>query len=234
VARSGPFANLPRFRRGSLAIFATALLLTAIIGDQPLGAQLVLTPGEVLAGHRVWAPVTTNVIFPPGGMTLLLSTLFIQWFLASPLEGFWGTRKYLLLAFGCGIAGHLVSVALAPLSPSIANTPVGGTTAIDMAAVTAFGVVFGKRKLRLFGGIEVSSRGVAIFVIALSVISPVARGTPWPVVIPWLTAIAGALLVTTQPWRRLRDSGKVGGSKRKRRRSHLRVVEVESPPELLN
>jgi membrane associated rhomboid family serine protease len=232
VARSGPFANLPKFRRGCLAIFATALLLTAIVGDQPIGAQLMLTPGDVLQGKAVWTPITTNFIFPPGSMALLITTLVVQWFIASGLEDFWGMKKYLLLVLGCGIAGHAVAVALAPLSPTIAATPVGGTTAIDLAAVTAFGAVFGKRKMRLFGAIEISSRGLAIGLVALTVISPVARGAPWPVVIPWLTAVLGALLVTTQPWRRLRDSGKVGESKRKRRRSHLRVVEPD--PKLLN
>jgi membrane associated rhomboid family serine protease len=215
-------------------LFATVVLVTAILGDQPVAEELVLVPNAVLDGRRLWTPATANAIFPPGSVALLLGTLLIQWFVAGALEEFWGTRKYLLLVVGCGIGGHLASVALAPLSPTIATTPVGGATAIDLAAVAAFGVVFGKRRMRLIGGIEFSSRGVAVFVIALSILSPVARGAPWPVVIPWLTAVGGALLVTTQPWRRLRGSakgGKVGGAKRKRR-SHLRVVEPD--PKLLN
>ena len=213
-------------------LFAVACLVSAVLADQPLAAELLLTPGGVLSGEGFWQPITANVIFPDGSLALLFGTLFIQWFLGSELEEFWGMRKYLLLAIGCGIAGHVVSVALAPLSATIANTPVGGSTAMDLAATTAFGVVFGKRPLRLVGSIPLSCRGLAMFVIGLSILAPVARGAPWPVVIPWLTAIAGALLVTMQPWRRLRDSGKVEGSKRKRRRSHLRVVEPD--PKLLN
>jgi membrane associated rhomboid family serine protease len=232
VARGNLFANLPKFRRGSFVLFAVACLVSAVLSDQPLAQQFILVPGGVLEGQGLWQPISANIIFPNGSLALVFGTLFVQWFLGSELEGFWGTRKYLLFVIGCGIAGYLASVALAPLSAAIAQTPVGGSTAMDLAATAAFGVVFGKRPLRILGAIPLSCRGLAIFVIALCVLAPVARGAPWPVVIPWLTAVVSALLVTTQPWRRLRDSGKVGGSKRKRRRSHLRVVEPD--PKLLN
>jgi len=64
-------------------------------------------------------------------------------------------------------------------------------------------------------------------------VSPLARGAPWPVAVPWIVAIAGALLVTMQPWRRQRSSGKLGGRRKKSKgRANLRVVRPDD--ELLN
>lgn len=199
-----------------------------MLADQPIAAHLVLRPGEVISGNDVWTPLTALFIFPNGSLGMLFGTAMVQWFLGSELEGFWGTRKYLTLVLGCAVVGHLVSVALAAVVPVVAMTPIGGSNAIDLAAVTAFGVIFGKRPLRLLGALPLTSRTLAMLILGLSLLGPVARGAPWPVILPWLVAIAGALLVTLQPWRRLGDSGKL----RKSKRSHLRVV----PPDknLLN
>ena len=223
-------SSLPKFRRGAFGLFIVAAICSALLADQPIAQQLTLTPGALLEGQSLWSPITANFMFQDGELAYLVGTLFIQWFMGSELEGFWGMRKYLLLVLGCGTAGYVVSVILALLIPTVATTTVGGTTAMDLAAVTAFAVVFGKRPLRLLGALPLGSRGLAILVIVLSVLGPLARGAPWPVVLPWIVAMLGALLVTTQPWRRMRDSGKLGGSRKKK--SHLRVVPPD--PELLN
>jgi len=202
-----------------------------MLADQPVSQQLLLLPGNVLQGQAVWSPITANIIFPNGALAGLIGTAVIQWFIGSELEGFWGTKKYLLLVVGAGIAGHLASVLLALLSPTVAVTQLGGTAAIDMAAVTAFGFVFADRPLRLLAAIPLKAKGLAALIIGLSVLGPLFRGGAWPEVVPMLVAIAIAAAVTTQPWRRLRDSGKLGGSKKAKKR-HLRVVRPD--PELLN
>ncbi len=226
---SSPFASLPKFRRGAFVLFAVVAVASAMLSDQPVAARLVLLPSNVLEGIDVWTPLTTNFIFPEGALTLLLGTALIQWFIGSELEGFWGPRKYLMLVLGAGLAGHLTSVLLALVFPAVAATAVGGTTAIDLAAVTAFGFVYRDRPLRYFAAIPLKGKGIAILIIALTVLGPILRGAPWPVVIPWLVAIAVAAAVTTQPWRRLRDSGKLSKKPKKR---HLRVVKPD--PKLLN
>lgn len=231
MARNPLLARLPRFHRGTFALFLVAAIGSALLADQPIARELVLTPARVLAGETLWAPLTANFVFPDASVGLVIGTLFVQWFLGGQLEGFWGTKKYLLLVVGCGLFGHVVTVALGALVPSVAQTPVGGATAMDLAAVAAFGVVFGKRPLSIGGVIPLSSRGLAALIAGLAVVSPLVRGAPWPVVVPWLAAMLAALALTTQPWRRLRSSGKLGGSKNKRR-AHLEVVRPDR--ELLN
>ncbi len=223
---------LPRFRRGAFALFGVTALLTALLADQPIAAELVLNPGGVAGGDGLWQPLTANFIFPEGRVSLLVGTLLVQWFLAGFLEDYWGTRKYLTLVISSGIAGYVAAVLLALGLPQVAATTMGGATPIDLAAVVAFGAFMGKRPLSVGGVLPLSGRTLAIIIAVLSVVSPLARGADWPVVIPGVVAMIVALLVVTQPWRRLRKSGKVGGRSRGKRAGHLRVIRPDD--ELLN
>ncbi len=231
MARSSPFAALPRFRRGAFALFLVTAVLSALLADQATAAELVLTPGRVFGGETLWAPITANFIFPDSAVGLVIGTAAVQWFLGGHLEDFWGTRKYLTFVIGCGVFGYAMQLGFAAAIDEVAVTPVAGATAMDLATVTAFGVVFGKRPLSLAGVIPLTSRGLAIFIGVLAILSPLVRGAPWPTVLPWVMAILAALAVTTQPWRRLRSSGKLGGRKKKGR-AHLSVVRPDR--ELLN
>lgn len=232
VARNPLLSRLPRFHRGAFGLFLVTVLLTMLLADQPLGDRLVLHPGEVIRGEGLWQPLTANFVYPEGRVGLVLGTLLAQWFLAGHLEGYWGTRKYLALVIGCGVAGHVASVLLALGVPQVAEVIVGGATPMDLAAVVAFGAFMGARPLSLGGVLPLSGRTLAIIIAVLSVVSPLARGAPWPVIVPGVVSMLVALLVVTQPWRRLRNSGKVGSRRRKPQAAHLRVIRPDD--ELLN
>lgn len=219
------FASLPKFRRGAFSLFAVVAVLTLVLADQPVARSLWLVPAEVWTLGAWWQPLTALFLYPDQGAGLLIGTLLVQWFAGSPLEHFWGWRKYIALVLGCGLAGHFVQLGLAAVSPLAAQTLVGGATGMDMAALTAFGVVFGDRRLQL---LPFSVRTLAAAMVVLTLVSPLVRGAPWPMIVPWVVAVLLALLVTTQPWRRLRNSGKVERA-RKRKKNHLRVVDVVDP-----
>lgn len=224
VARNSLFASLPRFRRGSLTIFAVTVLATALLADQPLAQQLILTPDEVTSGAAVWQPLSASFVYPDGVAGLVLGTLIVQWFIGGQLEDFWGTRKYVTLVLASSVVGYLGSVLLSLAVPVVGSTPVGGAMPIDLAAIAAYGAVFGSRVMSLANVVSLKARTFAIIVGGLAILSALARGAPWPVIVPWLLAIVTALLVVTQPWRRAKSSGKLGGRKSQKRRAHLRVV----------
>jgi membrane associated rhomboid family serine protease len=234
VAHNPLMSRLPRFHRGALGVFLVTVALTLLLADQPLGDALVLHPGAVLRGERPWQPLTANFIYPEGRAGLVLGTLLVQWLVGGQLEAFWGTRKYLVLVVVSGVAGYLASVLLALGVPLAADTIVGGATPMDLAAIVAFGALMGARTLSLGGVLPLRARTLAIVVAVLAVVSPLARGAPWPLVVPGVVAMLVALLVVTQPWRRLRKSGKVGGPKRNKPRgaAHLRVIRPDD--DLLN
>jgi membrane associated rhomboid family serine protease len=232
VQRTTPWSNLPRFRRGAFALFLTTLLLSAILADQPLATVLLLDPARFARGEALWQPLTAAFIFREGTLFGLFGTLVVQWFVAGALEQFWGTRRYLAFAIGCGVAGYLGLALFGLLVPAAHQVIVGGATPIDLSAVVAFGVVFGRRPLRLPGRLPLSPRGLALLVCGVALLSPLARGAPWPDIVPWAVSIVTALVVTTQPWRRLASSGKLRGRKTNRERNHLQVV--RSGKDLLN
>jgi len=223
---------LPKFQRGSFLIFLVALLLSAILADQPAGRLLVLDPAAFARAEALWAPLSASFIFQEGELFGLAGTLVVQWLLGSLLEGFWGTRRYLVFAIGCGLAGYLFMALLGLLVPAVQTVQVAGTTAIDLSAVVAFGVVFGRRQLNILGLLPLSSRGLALLVCCVALASPLVRGAPWPKVVPWAVSMLVAFLITTQPWRTLASSGKLGGRGKARRRGHLKVVKPS--PEQLN
>lgn len=232
VASNPLLSRLPRFRRGALAVFLVTVLATMLLADMPLGRSLVLDPGGVTRGQGLWQPLTANFIYPADQVGLVFGTLLVQWFIGGTLEDFWGTRKYLVLIIGSGLVGYVAAVLLALGVDAVASTTLGGSSPMDLAAVVAFGVFMGKRPLSLAGVVTFSGRAFAIFICVMSVASPLLRGAPWPVVVPGIVAMITALLVVTQPWRRLRKSGKVGGRSRKKRAAHLRVIRPDD--ELLN
>ncbi|MBK6921967.1 MAG: rhomboid family intramembrane serine protease [Deltaproteobacteria bacterium] len=219
---------LPRFERGAMALFALTLALSALVGDRPLGAMLRVQPGALLSGAGLWQPFTANFVFPGDGVGLVIGTLFSQWLFGSDLERFWGTRRYVTLVLSAGTAGYLAYALVSPWLPELEH---GGSSGFDLAAIAAYGVVFAKRELSLFGAATFRGRTLAIILVLLGLIGPVMRGASWTTPIPWLISVGIALLVTTQPWRRRGDrDGTTRKPRGKAKPSHLKVV----PKELLN
>lgn len=214
-------ASLPKFGTGAFTLFCVTAIASVLLADQPIAQLLLLTPRDVWSGGCVWQPLTANVLYPNAQVGLLFGTLVVQWFAGSPLERLWGTRKYVLLVVGCSVAGYLVSTLLGLISPAVAMTTVGGATGLDLAALVAFGVVFGDQRLAT---IPLTTRTLTILLVGLTLLSPLARGAPFAVVLPWLVTTGTAFLVTGWPFRRWRDSGKVRKSRSSRQRNHLRVV----------
>jgi hypothetical protein len=132
---------------------------------------------------------------------------------------------------GCGTAGFLVYALVSPYVPAV---PHGGSTAIDVATLTAFGFVYGSRPMSMFGAVAFKARTLAIVLIAINTLVPLARGAPWPLAIPWIVAIAGGWLATTQPWRRGGTQGRSSSAprsthKKRAKPSHLKVVKDDLP-----
>ena len=222
MSRSRSFGGLPPFHRGTFGLFVAAALCTALLADRPLAEALILHPALLWRGEGLWQPVTANFLFPEGHAGGLLFTLAVQWFLGGAVESAWGTGRYLLVVLGCGVGAYLVPVALAPLIPEVGAVAVGGMTPIDLVAVTAFGVMFGRQPLRLFGALPLSARGIAMLAVGVSVVGPLLRGAPWPEVLPLVAAVIWSLLFLLRPWRKMRRIGR--RRSRRPKRDHLQVV----------
>ncbi|WAS96130.1 rhomboid family intramembrane serine protease [Nannocystis punicea] len=221
---TSPFANLPRFRPGSFWLLVAATAASAFVSDLPL-ARVLLLGAPFLGETALWQPLTAPLLFPDGQLAGLIGTALLQWLVGSQVEARLGTARYLGFVLGAAILGYLVLGLLGLAVPAVLAVPHGGTTPVDVAAVVAFGVVFARQPLALFGVLPLTSRSFAGLAVAFLLVPPLLRGA-WPDVVPGL--VAGCLaLVVARRWQNRPASGKVGprkggGGKRPR---HLRIVD---------
>lgn len=218
----------PRFRRGAFFLFVIVFAVSLLLGDRPLAADLVVVPAELTRGEGLWTPLTAGFLFPEAHLAALAFTLFVQWFMGSPLEGFWGTRRYVIMVVVSVVLGYALTGLLALWVPAVAAVgALSGATPLDLATATAFGIVFAQQDVSLFGLNPIKGRVLAGFTVLLVLALPVARAggiDAWPGLLPSVFAVAVALLFVTQPWRKGGGSGNIGGGKKRKKASHLRVV----------
>lgn len=220
------FASLPRFHKGSFWLFVVVAATTALVSDRgEIASQLLLGPG--FSEGQVWQPLTALALFPPEQVAGVLLTLVVQWFVGGQVEARWGTRRYLTVVLGCGLIGYLGAALIGLGVPAVAAHPIGGSTPIDLAALLAFGTVFARIHLRVLGLLPITGRGLAILGIVLALISPLARGAPWPQILPSALAILAAV-IWIRPFRggppSSRKPARPFKPKPKAKKSHLRVV----------
>ncbi len=206
-------------------MFVVVAATTALLSDRSdIAGQILLGPG--FGDGQVWQPLTAMAMFPPEQVTGVLLTLVIQWFVGGQVEARWGTRRYLTMILTCGFVGYLGTALLGLVIPDVAGHTVGGSTPIDLAALLAFGAVFARIHLRVLGLLPLTGRGLAILGVVLALVSPLARGAPWPQVLPSVLAIVAAV-IWVRPFGgsggKRRRNGK-GKSTKNKKRSHLRVV----------
>jgi membrane associated rhomboid family serine protease len=221
---TSPFSALPRFRPGSFWLFVAAAAASAFVSDLPVARHLLLG-APFVTDPAPWQPLTAPLLFPEGQLAGLVGTGLLQWFVGSPVETRLGTARYLGLVFGAAVVGYLALGLVGLAVPSALAVPHGGTTPVDLAALAAFGVLFAREPVSIFGVLPVTARSFAAVAVALLLIGPLLRGG-WPDILPGLVA-AGLSLALARRWQKRPASGKVGprkggGGKRPR---HLRIVD---------
>lgn len=223
---SSPFSALPRFGRGSFWLFVVVAAASAFVSDLPVARLLHL--GSPFASElALWQPLTAPFLFPEGQLGGLVGTGLLQWFVGSPVEARLGTARYLGLVLGCAALGYLALGLVGLAVPAALAHPLGGSLPVDLAALAAFGLLFAREPVSVFGVLPVTARGFAGVAAALLVLGPLLRDG-WPAAVPGLVAGLAALLVVRR-WRKAPPSGKVaprgGGKAPGKRPRHLRIVD---------
>lgn len=217
-----PLSALPRFRPASFWLFVVAGACSAFLADLPLAGQLVLGPAFAEA-PALWQPLSAPFIFPEGQLAGLIGTGLLQWFVGSAVEGRIGAARYLAVALGGAVLGYLVLGLVGLGVPAALAAPHGGTTPVDVAALAAFGVLFAREPVSIFGVLPLTARSFAAVAGALLLLGPLLRGG-WPDVVPGVVA-AGLALVVARRWQKPRASGKVAPKSPGKRPRHLRIVD---------
>jgi membrane associated rhomboid family serine protease len=126
-----------------LVIINTAVFLVWSLGSadfqRAVLAYLALSPTDTLLHVNVWE--LFSYLFLHGGVWHLVFNMLSLWMFGSPLEGAWGTRRFLKYYFICGIGAGLCDIALNAVLGHWNTRTIGASGAI-YGVLLAFGVCF--------------------------------------------------------------------------------------------
>ncbi len=100
-----------------------------------------LVPRSVLGHLEVWQLFTYLFIHSPYGFGHVLMNMLMLWMFGTPLEGVWGTRRFLQYYFFCGVGAGVCVVVLNLFAGSLNSRTIGASGAI-YGLMLAFGILF--------------------------------------------------------------------------------------------
>jgi membrane associated rhomboid family serine protease len=171
---------------------------------------------------RVWT-LATSALLETNFVGLLLHGLML--FLLIPtLERFWGTARFLRFAAITSLLGTLAGTALGLAIGS--ETGILGLTPFIYGAVVAFGIIYARSPVQIFGVLPLTGRQMMYGFIGFQVLSVVLQAQ-WAHGAALAAAMGGAALMTSKSW----NPGLAWKRWRiARARAHLSMVPPPRPP----
>jgi membrane associated rhomboid family serine protease len=139
---------------------------------QQIFLPLGLVPAAVATRLAVWQLVTYLFLHSPFGFGHILMNMLTLWMFGTPLEGAWGTRRFLHFYFFCGIGAGLCVVAANYLAGTPNTRTIGASGAI-YGLLLAFGMLFPRAIIYFFMMFPIEARwyvlimGAIVFLSAL-------------------------------------------------------------------
>jgi membrane associated rhomboid family serine protease len=185
----------------NIACFLGELVVARIEGGlEFLLFDLAISTDRVLAGE-VWQPVTYLFLHDPQGISHLLWNMLMLWMFGSPLESFWGGRRFLKFYFvaGIGAAGAILAVGL--IFPSQRAIPTLGASGALYALLVAFGFNFPNAIIYLFGLFPIKGKHLVLLFIGLGVVQSLTLGAADVSQAAHFGGMLMGLLLVTGGWR---------------------------------
>ena len=126
-----------------------------------------MVPVDFWQGH-VWQCVT--YMFLHGGIFHILINMFILWMFGTPLEGVWGSNRFLNYYFICGFGGALLSFLFS------FNTTIIGASGAGYGILLAYAILFPYSEIYVWGILPVRARTLVIFMIIIELASGISAG----------------------------------------------------------
>jgi len=127
-----------------------------------------LTPRLVVTKGYVWQIVT--YMFLHGSIWHLILNMFIIWMFGTPLEGVWGSNRFLNYYFVCGFGGALLSFLFS------FNTTVIGASGAGYGILLAYAILFPYSEIYVWGLLPVRARTLVIFMTIIEFASGISGG----------------------------------------------------------
>lgn len=146
--------------QGALVVFGLQLGLSLIFMmlEPPMQAQLVdyvvATPSGVFRHGHVWTILTTSFLEPSFFQLLLQG--FMMFAFVPTLERFWGTARFYRFVAATSIIGVLCGLGLGLLIGR--DFPVYGLAPFTWATVIAYGIVYARQPVQIWGVLPVTGK----------------------------------------------------------------------------
>lgn len=186
-----------------LAINVGMVVITGVLskyfGFDLLNEHLCLRPSAVVYRFEIWQPFTyfwLHSLSDPGHLFWNLLTL---WLFSGPLQREWGTAAFVRFYLICGfVAGLVVLVAGLIWQP---DTKTVGASGAILGLVAAFGIVYPKLPVYIFGIFPIKGRTLAIFFAVVSTAVPLIYVHTRVSVAAHIGGLACGALLATGYWR---------------------------------
>jgi membrane associated rhomboid family serine protease len=103
----------------------------------------VLVPSLAFGSAQLWRLVSYMFLHDPGGIWHLAFNMLALWMFGVEMEQMWGTRRFVVFYFLCGIGAAVVSVFTW-------NTPIVGASGAILGVLTAYAFHFPHRRILMF------------------------------------------------------------------------------------
>src|SRR4030043_461739 len=126
-----------------MIIMGVVFLLQMVVSGR-MNLYLGLVPILVWKKYFLWQLAT--YIFLHGGIGHILFNLLALWMFGGELESYWGSRKFLIYFFFCGIGAAISSVLFSPYQ----FIPIIGASGAIYGILLAFGWLFPNRPIYIY------------------------------------------------------------------------------------
>lgn len=139
----------------NVAVF-TLQLVSGVVAQVRFDRLFGLVPYDVVHHLFVWQLAT--YMFLHGGVWHIAFNMIALWFMGPPLEKLWGTAKFLRFYFITGIGAGISTTAVGPNS----LIPTIGASGAIYGIILAYGVLFPRQTLLIWGIIPIEARFLAL------------------------------------------------------------------------
>jgi membrane associated rhomboid family serine protease len=154
----------------NVAIYLCELVVARIEGGlEILSFDLAISYDRVFTGE-IWQVLTYMFLHDPRGISHILWNMLMLWMFGSPLEQFWGPRRFLKFYFLTGIGAALSILFVAWLVPSQRSVPTLGASGALYALLVAFGFLFPNNLVYLFGLFPIKGKHLVLLFIGIGVL----------------------------------------------------------------
>jgi len=110
-----------------------------------------------------------SYMFLHGGFTHLLFNMFALWMFGMDIENLWGTKKFLIYYFLCGIGAAIANLFIAPMFGQTGPT-IGASGAV-YGILVAFGFLFPDRPIYLYFFVPIKAKYLVVLYMVIEFIS---------------------------------------------------------------